>query len=353
MKPVLLGRATPLPIESLMGEGYEPPFGQVGPGKEAVMTSRLRSARIAAEAHRRARYHVQSLIKPGMSMTQIAEIVENATRTLIGVGYNKGIGFPTGLSLNECAAHDTPNPKDPEVLLKDDDVLKIDFGTHVDGYIMDSAFTVAFNPVYEPLLRASKEATWAGINLAGIDASLEEIGAAIEEVIRSYELEIGGHTYAIKPVANLNGHTILRYKIHGGKHVPIVKNSGVSERMEDGEFYAIETFASTGDGYVRDKSGCSHYMLNPVAQPAIKLEGSKKLYQAIKHHFHTLPFCPRYIEAYMKTTSPAYLKNLVNLDLVEEYPPLVDRKGSFVSQFEHTLYIGESSKEVLTAGDDY
>ena len=92
-----------------------------------------------------------------------------------------GLAFPTGCSLNHCAAHYTPNAGDPTVL-EYNDVCKIDFGTHVNGRIIDCAFTVAFNPKYEPLLRAVKEATYCGIREAGIDVRLGDVGEAIQEV---------------------------------------------------------------------------------------------------------------------------------------------------------------------------
>ncbi|BAU03775.1 hypothetical protein VIGAN_UM177600, partial [Vigna angularis var. angularis] len=67
-------------------------------------------------------------------------------------------------SLNWVAAHWTPNSGD-KTILQYDDVMKLDFGTHVDGYIVDCAFTVAFNPMFDPLLEASREATNMGIKV--------------------------------------------------------------------------------------------------------------------------------------------------------------------------------------------
>ena len=56
--------------------------------------------------------------------------------------------------------------------MSEDDVMKIDFGTHIHGRIIDTAFTVAFNPTYDKLLEAVKDATNTGIKEAGIDARL-------------------------------------------------------------------------------------------------------------------------------------------------------------------------------------
>lgn len=89
---------------------------------------------------------------------------------------------------------------------------------------------------------------------------MSDIGAAIQETMESYEVEINGTTYPVKPIRNLNGHNINQYVIHGGKSVPIVKG-GDQTKMEEGEVFAIETFGSTGKGYVRDD--VSHAIFSP------------------------------------------------------------------------------------------
>lgn len=105
-------------------------------------------------------------------MADICERLENYNRKLAPEkGLESGIAFPTGCSLNNVAAHYTPNPGDNTVITYDD-VCKIDFGTHIKGRMIDCAFTVAFNPVYDNLLMAVKDATNTGIKEAGIDARL-------------------------------------------------------------------------------------------------------------------------------------------------------------------------------------
>jgi methionyl aminopeptidase len=83
---------------------------------------------------------------------------------------------------------------------------------------------------------------------------MSEIGSAIQEVMESYEVEIGGKTFPVKAVRNISGHDILRYHIHGGKQVPFVKNKS-RQKMEEGEVFAIETFGSTGKGFMDDDVG--------------------------------------------------------------------------------------------------
>lgn len=76
-----------------------------------------------------------------------------------------------------------------------------------------------------------------------------QVGEAIQEVMESYEVEINGRTFPVRSVRNLNGHSIDPYNIHAGKNVPIVKG-GDATRMEEGEYFAVETFGSTGRAHV-------------------------------------------------------------------------------------------------------
>ena len=313
----------------------------------------INDVRQSAEVHRQVRNYIRTIAKPGIPMIEMCEKLEDCVRKLIDEnGLEAGIAFPTGCSLNYVAAHWTPNSGDKTVL-QYDDVMKLDFGTHIGGRIIDSAFTVAFNPKFDPLLKAVKEATDTGIREAGVDVRLCDIGAAIQEVMESHEIELDGKTYNVKSVCNLNGHSIGPYQIHAGKSVPIVKG-GEATRMEEGEFFAIETFGSTGRGYVREDLEVSHYMKNfDVGHVPLRLPRAKALLATIDKNFGTLAFCRRYLDRLGETKYLMALKNLCDAGIVDPYPPLCDTKGSYVAQYEHTIYLHPTRKEVLSRGDDY
>ncbi|CAN1248166.1 Methionine aminopeptidase 2 [Linum perenne] len=211
------------------------------------------SVRQAAEVHRQVRKYMRSILKPGMLMTDLCETLENTVRKLISEnGLQAGIAFPTGCSLNWVAAHWTPNSGDKTVL-QYDDVMKLDFGTHID----------------------------------------------------------------VKSIRNLNGHSIGRYQIHAGKSVPIVKG-GEQTKMEEGEFYAIETFGSTGKGYVREDLECSHYMKTfDVGHVPLRMARSKQLLATIDKNFSTLAFCRRYLDRLGETKYLMALKNLCDSGIVQ------------------------------------
>ncbi|CAK1553563.1 unnamed protein product [Leptosia nina] len=309
--------------------------------------------RHAAEAHRQTRKHMRDWIKPGMTMIEICEELESTARRLIGEdGLKAGLAFPTGCSRNHCAAHYTPNTGDTTVL-EYDDVVKIDFGTHINGRIIDCAFTLHFNPRYDPLVKGVQEATEAGIKASGVDVRLCDVGAAVQEVMESHEVELDGQVYQVKPIRNLNGHSIGPYRIHAGKTVPIVKG-GETTRMEENEFYAIETFGSTGRGQVHDDMDCSHYMKNFEQQYIpLRLQSSKQLLHTINKNFSTLAFCKRWLERAGATRYAMALKDLCDKGVVDAYPPLCDIKGCYTAQFEHTILLRPTCKEVVSRGDDY
>ncbi|CAF4655023.1 unnamed protein product, partial [Rotaria sp. Silwood1] len=156
-----------------------------------------------------------------------------------------------------------------------------------------------------------------------------------------------------KSIRNLQGHLIGQYHIHAGKSIPIVKG-GEAIRMQEGEIYAIETFGSTGKGLVHDDMEVSHYMKNfDVEQASVRNTKSKQLYNTITKNFGTLAFCRRWLDRLGESKYLLALKSLVDANVVNPYPPLCDIKGCYTAQFEHTIILRPTCKEVVSRGDDY
>jgi methionyl aminopeptidase len=262
----------------------------------------LSDYRQAAEAHRQVRQWAQRHIKPGQTLLEIADGIEDSVRRLVGHdGLTEGdsliagMGFPTGLNIDNIVAHYSPN-SGCRTVLRQNNVLKIDIGIHVGGRIVDSAFTMAFDPVYDNLLAAVKDATDTGIREAGIDVRLGELGGYIQEAMESYECKINGTTHPIKAIRNLCGHTILPYSIHGTKSVPLIKTNDMT-KMEEGDVFAIETFGSTGSGGFVEGGEVSHYALrHDLARTDLTLSSARSVLGAIRKNFSTLPFCRRYLD---------------------------------------------------------
>lgn len=157
----------------------------------------------------------------------------------------------------------------------------------------------------------------------------------------------------VKSIRNLTGHTIHPYSIHGTKSVPIVKSADPT-RMEEGDYFAIETFGSTGRGEVSDEGETSHYARSVnVDRRPLRLASAKHLLATINREFGSLPFCRRYVDRTGEQNYLLGLRELVKEGIVQAYPPLADVKGCMTAQFEHTLVLRPTCKEVVSRGDDY
>ena len=129
---------------------------------------------------------------------------------------------------------------------------------------------------------------------------------------------------------------------------------------------SFETFGTTGRGYIVEDLECSHYMKNfDCPHIPLRVPRSKKLLAHINKTFGTLAFCRRWLEREDGGSFTANgkngkqekymgaLKNLCDVGIVQAYPPLCDVKGSYTAQYEHTLILRPTCKEILSRGDDY
>jgi len=174
--------------------------------------------------------------------------------------------------------------------------------------------------------------------------------------MESYEVHIGSRTLPVRAIENLSGHSIHPYQIHGGKagkSVQLIRNND-STKMEEGEYYAIETFGSTGRGRVIEHGECSHYAkIANAPNVSLRLQSAKSLLRTINKHFGTLPFCRRYLDRVGESKYLLALNSLVRDGVVQDYPPLCDQIGSMTAQFEHTILLRPTVKEVVSRGEDY
>ena len=353
------------------------------------------SLRIAGDIHKHVRRKMRdsNILVPGAKLIDIANFIETETKayasiaidTLNGSSINGGIGFPVGLSVNDCAAHYHPHSQDTHAILSNSDILKVDFGTEVNGWIVDSAFTTridssshsqsqsqSINSIQGPvkrthcnshsftvddcdsLISCMKDATDLGIRNIGIDVRISDWSASIEELIRSHD--------GIHPIYNLTGHDIKHEIIHGNMRLPSVQNAvdDKNERFKEG-VYAIETF---GARLPKKKSvstprqvevfrldpGLAKYSAAELRNriPIFRIQSVQRVFSQIRTRFRTLPFCERYMQPSDRTPVSLLVKN----GLLLSYPPLCTDTGSITAQFEHTVYVKDSTT-VFSRDDDY
>jgi methionyl aminopeptidase len=282
-----------------------------------ILENYRRAGRILAEVLAEARPRVEI----GASLLDVANFVEEAIRS-------KGAlpAFPCNISLDRNAAHYTPSPDDSSRFAEN--MVKLDVGVHVDGYIADSAITIDLGG-HDKLVEASEAAL--EVIEPGIDTA--QIGKAIEEAITGY---------GYKPVYNLTGHGLSRYLAHDE---PAVPNRAMDRGtiLKDGDVIAIEPFATSGSGRISEAPINEIYGFS--ANRPVRLPAARALLKEIIENYRTLPFARRWLRGERMEYA---LMQLLRSGALHRYPVLWEVEGALVSQAEHTVVVLETGCEVTT-----
>ena len=291
---------------------------------EAIEDEAIKKTIKAGQILRQVREEAVKLIKPGVKILEVAEFVENRIREL-----GAEPAFPCNLSINSDAAHFTPKKNDNRGF-KEGDVVKLDIGSHIDGYIADTAITVDLGD-NENLVKAAEAALKAGIEVvhAGVDTA--EIGRAIESAIKEF---------GYKPVVNLTGHGLLPYLTHTP---PTIYNFGTDKgvRLEEGIIIAIEPFATNGIGRVVERSECEIYSV--VSKRPVRMKMARQILKEVEK-YKTLPFAKRWLSK----APEVIIGRLVRDGILRSYPVLTEMGGGLVSQAEHTIIVEENGARIVT-----
>jgi len=297
---------------------------------EEIFEKYMRAGKIASEA----RNYGAELIKPGVSYLDVANKVESKIRSL-----GADISFPVNIAVNNLAAHYSPR-HDDKLAFKKNDLVKLDVGTHIDGYIADTAVTIQVDTdKYDDLIKASSEGLDKAIKNIKPGMKLSNIGKLVEETISSF---------GFRPIDNLTGHSLNKFVLHSGISVPSVNDiTNISKPKKD-DVIAVEPFATDGKGHVVSGEGSNIYICNnSIKSRLIRDKRSRLLFHRFKKKFKTLPFAQRWVEESFGN-SDLTLRKLGYLGFLRHYPQLFEQKNGMVSQKEHTLIITDDGCEVTT-----
>lgn len=276
---------------------------------------------------------IPQLIHEDAQVREICEKIEMETFKLGGRP-----AFPCNIGINEVAAHYTPPWEDNGVIPRES-VVKIDFGVHVDGYLIDTAVTISLSPLYDAMVDVAKAALSAGVRRIAHGVKFSEIGNEIERTINQY---------GFKPIRNLTGHKIERYTIHAGKSVPNVAGPAQG-RFEEGDVYAIEPFVTTREAAGRVEDSDQTFIYRMVKERGVRTETAKKVVEHARATYRSLPFASRWLYASLdKELVDRGFAEAVKARCIMGYPVLVEASGSVVTQAEHTVVVRQNDCEILT-----
>ena len=268
----------------------------------------------------------------------LAEICEYVESEIIKRGAK--CAFPVNTSLNEVAAHYTAEPNDPKTV-SDSDLVKIDLGAQINGYIADTAVTVNYDPQYDSLVQAAENALQAAMSMIKVGVKSKDVGRKIQNTI----MDMG-----LKPIANLSGHSLDQYTIHAGKTVPNMWTIG-SFSFSENEAFACEPFVTTKNalGFVRNGKIKNIFAL--ASRKMTKDDEADKLLEYIWNNFNMLPFALRWIvKEWEEKEARRLLDFLIKKKAVKAYAILVEANGKTVAQAEHTFIPTETGVTVTTIG---
>jgi len=284
------------------------------------------AGRIASEVREWSR----EFVVPGAKALDIAKTIESRI-----IEKGGAIAFPVNVCINDVTAHYTPKYNDGTMLGKSD-LVSVDIGVHVDGYIADTAYTVDLSKKYASLIKADREALDAAIGLVKAGALVSDIGKAVYEAVTS-----AGY----KPVENLTGHEMKQYELHAGLSIPSIAVPH-KIRLEEGMALAIEPFATDGYGRVIESKHAEIFSL--LSPRPNRNRDARAVVEEVSPR-RGLPFAERWLaEKIPPLRLDLAMRELLGNGSIRGYPTLREVDGGMVSQFEHTVLVTGDGCEVTT-----
>jgi methionyl aminopeptidase len=264
----------------------------------------------------------KNLVKEGIRIFDLAEGIEKKIFDLGGKP-----AFPVNISINENAAHYTPDINDT-IILKENDIVKVDIGIHVNGYICDRAFTVCVGKESHPLIEASEKALQETLKLIKPGTKIFEISDVVESTIAEF---------GFNPIRNLCGHGLQQYIQHASPTIPNGKNM-IKEEIEKGQVIAMEVFSTNGVGLVKESAPVLIYKF--LQDKPVRLWEGRKILERSKKEFEKLPFAKRWLtDIATGAKLELALKQLVEIGALTEYPILKEETNGLVAQTEETIIV--------------
>ncbi len=263
----------------------------------------------------------ETLVKPNVKTLEMAEKIE---KMIIDKGAKPS--WPVNFSINEIAAHVTPRINDTTIL-KEGDLVKVDIGCHIDGYISDRAFTICVGEKNHEMIESSKKATLEALKAMKPGIKCCEVSEIIEDIVT-----VSG----FNTVKNLSGHSMSQYNQHESPSIPNCKTNDQTI-IESGTPMAIEVFTTNGNGWVIESEPTSIYQF--IEDRPVRMPEARKILQMSINEFQGLPFTQRWIKNISEFKIEMALKSLIEAEAIQKFPPLKEESNSNVAVWEDTKIV--------------
>jgi len=312
--------------------------------KDIVVTKYKMAAEIVNDTLKK----ILDLCEPGAKVQELCEFGDKLLAEETGKVFKKekdmkkGIAFPTCVSVNNCICHFSPLKSEPDVEIKDGDVVKVDLGAHIDGFAAVVAHTLVVGASKNNVVTGRKaDVLLAAHNAA--EVALRLVKPGIENFKVTDSIQRVAESYKCKPIEGMLSHQLQQHIIDGKKSIIQNPTEGLRREHEKCEFdvhevYAVDVLISTGDGKGRDlDTRTTVYKLKKETIYNLKMKASRQFYSEVDKKFGTMAFSLRSFEDEKKAKMG--IVECVKHALIEPFTVLYEREGEFVAQFKFTLLL--------------
>ncbi|CAL8275300.1 unnamed protein product [Boreogadus saida] len=304
--------------------------------------------KMGAEIANQALKVVVDAVKAGVPVLSLCDMGDAFISTETGKVFRKekdlkkGIAFPTSVSVNNCVCHFSPLRSDAEIILKDGDLVKIDLGVHVDGFISNVAHSLVVGVTKDaPLtgrkadvLRAAHLCAEAAIRLVKPGNKNSQVTDAWNKIAKSFKCS---------PIEGMLSHQLKQHIIDGEK--TIIQNPNEQQRkdhekaeFEVHEVYAVDVLISTGEGKAKDGGQrTTIYKRDPNKVYGLKMKTSRMFFSEVERRFDAMPFTLRALQDESKARMGVV--ECSKHELVQPFNVLHEKEGEFVAQFKFTVLL--------------
>ncbi|RWS30163.1 proliferation-associated protein 2G4-like protein [Leptotrombidium deliense] len=262
----------------------------------------------------------------------------------------KGIAFPTCISVNNCICHFSPLKSEPDYLLQDGDIVKLDLGAHIDGFIAVVAHTLVVGASSStPITGKKADVVLAAHYAAEVAQRLVRPGG--ENYAVTDAIQKAAESFKCKPISGMLSHQLKQFRIDGEKS--IIQNPTEAQRKEHEkcefelhEVYAIDVLISTGEGKGRELDAKTTVYKKTDEVYQLKMKASRMFFSEVDKRFGSMPFTLRAMEDEKKARMG--IVECVKHKLLEPFNVLYEKDGELVAQFKFTVLLMPSGSHKIT-----